>query len=158
MIARPLNQVKLGITMIRTSTPRARAAVSSTSRAACSKGHDKHLAGVLAHELAHDDLNHVAKAQTLNTGLNIGMIILDQIIPAAARSRRSPRLISRKYSRNEEYAADRHGVTISSGLACPGDDGRDASVAAADGRREQRWFLRDHPGTLERIEALKNGR
>lgn len=41
------------------------------------------LRGVLAHELAHDDLAHVAKAQALGAGLGIGMIILDQIFPAS---------------------------------------------------------------------------
>jgi Zn-dependent protease with chaperone function len=41
------------------------------------------LAGVLAHELAHDDLGHVTKAQPLGAGLNIGMIVLDQVIPGS---------------------------------------------------------------------------
>jgi Zn-dependent protease with chaperone function len=40
---------------------------------------------VLAHELAHDDLGHVAKAQALGAGLGIGMIILDQILPGGGR-------------------------------------------------------------------------
>jgi predicted Zn-dependent protease len=35
------------------------------------KANDEHLRGVLAHEIAHDDLGHVARAQTLGTGLNI---------------------------------------------------------------------------------------
>ena len=42
---------------------------------------DDQLRGVLAHEVAHADLGHVAKTQALGTGLNIGMFILDQIIP-----------------------------------------------------------------------------
>src|SRR5512145_2729634 len=44
------------------------------------KASDDQLRGVLAHEVAHDDLGHVAKAQALGTGMNIGIIILDQII------------------------------------------------------------------------------
>jgi Zn-dependent protease with chaperone function len=40
------------------------------------KASDDRLRGVLAHEVAHADLGHVAKAQTLGTGMNIGIIIL----------------------------------------------------------------------------------
>ena len=39
----------------------------------------------------HDDLGHVAKAQTRGVGLNIGMAILDHIIPGSgALTHRSP--------------------------------------------------------------------
>jgi Zn-dependent protease with chaperone function len=41
---------------------------------------DDQLRGVLAHEVAHADLGHVAQALTLGTGMNIGIFILDQII------------------------------------------------------------------------------
>ena len=44
---------------------------------------DDQLRGVLAHEVAHADLGHVAKAQALGTGMNIGIFILDQIIPGS---------------------------------------------------------------------------
>ena len=47
------------------------------------KANDNQLAGVLAHEVAHEDLGHVAKAKALGAGLNIGMVILDQIIPGS---------------------------------------------------------------------------
>jgi Zn-dependent protease with chaperone function len=50
------------------------------------EGEYEQLRGVLAHELAHDDLGHVAKAQTLGAGLNIGMVIrLDQIFPGSGK-------------------------------------------------------------------------
>ena len=77
------------------------------------KANDLQLAGVLAHELAHDDLGHVAKAQTLGAGLGIGMVILDQIFPGSgALTPIAGGLIANAYGRNEEYAADRHGVDI----------------------------------------------
>ena len=44
---------------------------------------DDQLRGVLAHEIAHQDLGHVAKAQVLGTGLSIGAALLQQIFPAA---------------------------------------------------------------------------
>lgn len=48
------------------------------------KANDEHLRGILAHEIAHDDLGHVAKAQVLGTGLNLGVILLEQIIPGSS--------------------------------------------------------------------------
>jgi Zn-dependent protease with chaperone function len=41
------------------------------------KASDEQLRGVLAHEIAHDDLGHVAKAQVLGAGLNIGVVLLN---------------------------------------------------------------------------------
>jgi Zn-dependent protease with chaperone function len=113
---------------------------------------------VLAHELAHDDLNHVAKAQTLNTGLNIGMILLDQIIPGSgALTPIAGALISRRYSRNEEYAADRHGAEILQRAGMP----REVMVDTLQWLQQVEGassggFFSTHPGTLDRIEALKN--
>ena len=40
------------------------------------EANDGQLRGILAHEIAHDDLGHVAKAQVLGTGLNLGVILL----------------------------------------------------------------------------------
>src|SRR5215467_8701187 len=77
------------------------------------KANDEELRGVLAHELAHQDLGHVAKAQAVGTGLNIGMVILDQIIPGSgALTPIAGQLILNKYTRNEEYAADKHGAEL----------------------------------------------
>jgi Zn-dependent protease with chaperone function len=130
------------------------------TRGLLEKANDRHLTGVLAHELAHDDLKHVTKAQTLNTGLNIGMILLDQIIPGSgALTPIAGALISRKYSRTEEYAADRHGVTILRRAGLPPEimietlQWLQQTEGASSG-----GFFATHPGTVERIEALKSGR
>ena len=75
------------------------------------KANDKQLIAVLAHEVAHDDLGHVAKAQALGTGIGIGAIILDQIFPGTGQiAPIAGTLITRTYSRKEEYDADKHGV------------------------------------------------
>src|SRR5262249_20090217 len=79
-----LNHVKVGIL----DDPQINAASAGggefyVTRGLLEKANDPHLAGVLAHELAHDDLRHVAKAQTLGAGLSVGMVILDQIFPGA---------------------------------------------------------------------------
>jgi len=74
---------------------------------------DDQLRGVLAHEIAHEDLGHVAKAQVLGAGLNIGASVLQQLFPAAGLlAPIAGELVARGYSRSEEYAADRHGVDI----------------------------------------------
>src|SRR5262245_58619999 len=80
----PTNQVKVGI-MDDSHINAASAGGGEfyVTRGLLDKANDQQLAGVLAHELAHDDLRHVAKAQALGTGLNIGMVILDQIVPGS---------------------------------------------------------------------------
>ena len=77
------------------------------------KANDQQLAGVLAHEVAHDDLGHVAKQQRLQTGLAIGMVILDQIVPGSGQiTPVAGSLIARAYSRREEYQADAYGAEL----------------------------------------------
>jgi Zn-dependent protease with chaperone function len=122
------------------------------------KATDDQLRGVLAHELAHDDLNHVAKAQALGAGLNIGAIILDQIIPGSgAVTPIAGQLLARGYSRKEEYEADRHGAEI---LERTGHS-RQVMIDTLNWLIQQTGgskggFLATHPGTSERIEALRN--
>lgn len=121
------------------------------------KASDDQLRGVLAHELAHDDLNHVAKAQTLGAGLNIGAVILDQIFPGSgAITPIAGELLARGYSRREEYAADAHGTEI---LKRTGHspqimiDTLSWLIQTTGGSKG--GFLATHPGTSERIEALR---
>ncbi len=122
------------------------------------KADDLQLAGVLAHELAHDDLGHVAKAQTLGAGLGIGMVILDQIFPGSgALTPIAGSLIAHAYSRNEEYAADRHGVDILKRAGYPAATMMNTltwltQVEGTDGG----GFFATHPATVDRIEALRN--
>ena len=71
------------------------------------KANDQELMAVLAHEVAHDDLGHVAKAQALGAGVSIGAVILDQIFPGTGQiAPVAGALITRSYSRKEEYQAD----------------------------------------------------
>jgi Zn-dependent protease with chaperone function len=124
------------------------------------KATDDQLRGVLAHELAHEDLNHVAKAQTLGAGLNIGAIILDQIFPGSgAITPIAGELVARGYSRNEEYAADRHGAEILERAGYPRQimiDTLSWLMQTTGGSKG--GFLATHPGTSDRIEALQNAK
>jgi predicted Zn-dependent protease len=122
------------------------------------KANDVQLAGVLAHEVAHDDLGHVAKAQVLGAGLSIGMVILDQIIPGSgALTPIAGSLIARAYSRSEEYAADRHGVDVLKRAGYPAETMMNTltwltQMEGADGG----GFFSTHPAAADRIEALRN--
>jgi len=121
------------------------------------KANDDQLLAVLAHEVAHDDLGHVAKAQVLGAGLNIGIAILDQILPGSgAVTPIAGELIARGYSRREEYAADRHGVELLRRVGKPKEVMIDTLawlIQTTGGGKG--GFLSTHPGTGERIEALR---
>jgi predicted Zn-dependent protease len=74
---------------------------------------DDQLRGVMAHEIAHEDLGHVAKAQVLGAGINAGVALLEQLLPgSSALAPLAGTLIARSYGRSEEYAADRHAIEI----------------------------------------------
>jgi predicted Zn-dependent protease len=74
---------------------------------------DDQLRGVLAHEIAHEDLGHVAKLQVLGAGINAGIALLEQLMPgSSAVTPLAGTLIARSYGRSEEYAADRHAIEI----------------------------------------------
>jgi predicted Zn-dependent protease len=122
------------------------------------KANDEHLRGVLAHEIAHDDLGHVAKAQTLGTGLNIGVILLEQFIPgSSAVTPIAGALIARNYSRSEELEADRHGVEILRRAGYSKEVMIDTLtwLMRTSGGDSGGGFLSTHPATEDRIDALR---
>jgi predicted Zn-dependent protease len=122
-----------------------------------SRASDDQLRGVLAHEIAHEDLGHPMKAQVLGTGLELGTSLLEQIMPGSgAVAPVAGTLISGHYSRPMELAADRHAVKI---LQRAGY-GKSTMINALD------WLVRlqgdtggglfaSHPATSERIQALQ---
>jgi Zn-dependent protease with chaperone function len=154
----PLGQVKVGIV----DDPQINAANAGggqffVTTGLLNKADDDKLRAVLAHEIAHEDLNHVAKAQVLGAGLNIGAAILDQIFPGSgAIAPLAGELVMRKYSRDEEYAADRHGVELLRRAGYPKAMMVDTltwlmQVSGPDSG----GFFATHPGTADRIEAVR---
>ena len=130
------------------------------TRGLLEKANDQQLAGVLAHELAHDDLRHVAKAQALGTGLSIGMVILDQIVPGSgAITPIAGQLLMNRYTQTEEYAADRHGMEILQKAGMSPDIMADTLtwLMQTEGGSKRR-LLRDPPGHADRIEALRRAK
>ena len=157
----PLNKVKVGI-MDDSHINAANAGGGEfyVTRGLLEKANDQQLLGVLAHEVAHEDLKHVAKAQTLGAGLQIGMVILDQIIPGSgALTPIAGQLIARGYSRREEYQADAHGAELLRRIGSSKQVMIDTLqwLIATEGSSSGGFFA-THPATGERIEALKNAR
>jgi predicted Zn-dependent protease len=121
------------------------------------KANDEQLRGILAHEIAHDDLGHPVKMQLVGTGLTLGAALLEKVFPASgAITPIAGTLIASTYSRPQELEADRHGVTI---LRRAGYS-KDIMVRALTWIMQIQGnsgggFLSTHPATDERIRALK---
>jgi predicted Zn-dependent protease len=115
------------------------------------------LRGVLAHEIAHEDLGHPARAQVVGAGVNIGVALLEQLIPGSSSlTPIAGTLITNNYTRPLEIQADRHAVTLL----------RRAGYSKDTMTRTLEWlmqrngdsgggFLSSHPATSERIQALR---
>ena len=128
------------------------------TRGLLEQANDDELRGVLAHEIAHEDLGHVAKLQMLGTGLSIGAAILERYFPASgAIAPLAGSLIANSYSRSEELAADRHGVELLRRAGYSKQVMIDALtwIANTPGGQAGGGFLSTHPATEERIQALK---
>jgi len=154
----PLDQVKVGIM----DDPQINAANAGgdqffVTTGLLQKANDDRLRAVLAHELSHQDLNHVTKAQVLSTGLGIGAAILDQIFPGTGViTPLAGQLVTSQYSRNEEYAADAHGVVLLRRAGYPKEMMVDTltwlmQVSGPDSG----GFFATHPGTADRIDAVR---
>jgi Zn-dependent protease with chaperone function len=155
---RPLNQIKVAVV----DDPHINAANAGggeffVTTGLLQKANDQQLTAVLAHEVAHDDLGHVAKAKALGTGVGIGAIILDQVLPGAGQiAPIAGALITRSYSRKEEYQADQHGAELLAKVGQPKQAMADTLtwLMQAEGS-DGGGFFATHPATADRIEALK---
>jgi len=123
------------------------------------RANDEQLTGVLAHEVAHADLGHVTKLQIIGTGTSVAAVLLNAFgVPGAGLvPLAGDLLIARPYSRDAEYAADRHGAEL---LQRTGRDGKrimattltwlmQAEGAGAGG------FFATHPATDDRIQRVQ---
>lgn len=121
------------------------------------RANDEQLAGVLAHEIAHDDLGHPQRMQLVGVGLGLGVALLENFFPnGAAVAPIAGTLLASSYSRPQELEADRHAVTI---LRRAGYS-KDVMIHAltwimqVEGKSGG-GVLSTHPATDERIRALK---
>ena len=124
-----------------------------------SKANDVHLESILAHEIAHDDLGHVYKIQTLGAGLDIAAVLLDQFFPGSGQL--TPlvgNFAIRAYGRNEEYEADKHGVVLLRRLH---PNGKERMVDTMTWLQQTAGnsgggFFATHPATDDRIDRIRN--
>lgn len=121
------------------------------------KANDTQLRAILAHEIAHEDLGHVAKIQTLSAGMDIGFALLEQIAPGSGQlTPLAGALVTSAYSRSEESQADAHGVEILNRAGYPGKKEMAETltwltqVEGASGG----GFFATHPATDDRIDAV----
>lgn len=123
------------------------------------KANDVQLQSILAHEIAHDDLGHVAKAQALGAGLNIATVLLGQYFPGSEQlAPLAGTLAIRAYGRKEEYEADRHGVEL---LRKIHPNGKEMMVSTLTWLQQtagsgEGGFFATHPTTDDRIDRVRN--
>jgi predicted Zn-dependent protease len=123
------------------------------------KANDDQLAAILAHEVAHADLGHVTKLQTIGAGTNIAAGLLNAfgvpgagLVPIAGDL-----LIARPYGRDAEYAADRHGAEL---LQRTGRDGKRIMATTLTWLMQVEGggtggFFATHPATDDRIQRVQ---
>lgn len=121
------------------------------------KANDDQLRAILAHEIAHEDLGHVAKIQTLATGMDIGFVLLEQIVPGSSQlTPLAGALVTSAYSRSEETEADAHGVEILNRAGYPGKTLMASTLTwlnQTEGGGGGGFFA-SHPATGDRIDAV----
>lgn len=128
------------------------------TRGLLQRANDAQLVGVMAHEIAHQDLGHAVKAQMIGAGLNIGAALLERFIPNSGMiAPLAGTLIARGHSRTEEYAADRHAVELLRRVGYPPAVMIETLswIQRASGGEHAGGFLSTHPALDERISALK---
>ena len=122
------------------------------------RANNDQLRGILAHELAHQDLGHVARAQVLGAGIGILSAGLQSLFPGAGvLAPIAGELVVRGHSRNEEYAADRHALGILQRAGQSKDDLLQALtwIRRSAGAGGGGGFLTTHPALDDRISTIQ---
>jgi len=115
---------------------------------------DQQLRGVMAHEIAHEDLGHVTKLRISATGVN--MILLEQLA-----SETSPvtliegPLVTLSFSRPEELDADHQSVAILERAGHPGTVIIETLSWLEKNSARAGGFVATHSHIGERIKTLK---
>ncbi len=127
------------------------------TRGLLSHANDEELRGVLAHEIAHEDLGHPARAQLVGTGVGLGVALLEQFFPgSSALAPLAGSLITNNYTRPMELEADRHAVALLERAGYSKQTMIDTlSWLAQQNGDTGGGLLSSHPATSERIQALR---
>jgi putative metalloprotease len=118
------------------------------------RANDEQLRGLMAHEIAHEDLGHVTKLKISATGVN--MVLLERLAAENVRLNliEGP-LITLRFSRYEENQADRQSVAILERAGYPRAVIIEALSWTAKNSARTGGFISTHPHIGERIETLK---
>jgi predicted Zn-dependent protease len=122
------------------------------------RANDDQLRAILAHEIAHADMGHVAEATNLAAGLGIASILLDQIVPGSGNiTPIAGQLVTSAYGRKDEHEADTHGVTL---MRRAGYDGKTLMANTLEWLTKTEGdtgggFFATHPATGDRIRAIR---
>ena len=118
------------------------------------RANDEQLRGVMAHEIAHEDLGHVTKLKTSATGTN--MVLLEQLATeSSALTLINGPLTTLSFTRSEELDADRHSVAILARAGHPGAVIIETLSWLAKNSARADGFVATHSYIRERIKALK---
>jgi predicted Zn-dependent protease len=127
------------------------------------QANDEQLRAIMAHEMAHADLGHVADQQLYSVISQLGVALADQLFPSLSSV--TPlvgQAFMARYSQKDELEADAHGVEI---LTRAGYDGKQLMgdtlswLQKQEGASDQRGlagFFATHPATGDRVEAVRN--
>ena len=156
---RPPKQVAIGIMSDKSiNAANAGGGEFYVTRGLLDRATDEQLLAIMAHEFAHNDLGHVAKAQRVQAGVELGAAILEQVIPTSAIvTPIAGTLITRAHSRSEELEADRHAVKLLRRVGSSKENLQNtlAWLASTSGGGDGGGWFATHPGTDDRIQALR---
>lgn len=115
-----------------------------------------HLAGVLAHEIAHADQRHSTSQMTKQYGLKLLVSIASRNATAAQLSQVAAGLTSLGFSRADETDADEHSVEYleSTKYACNGAAGFFSKLLNQGQASGQPAFLSTHPSPDNRVDKI----
>lgn len=115
-----------------------------------------HLAGVLAHEIAHADQRHSSAQMTEKYGLDMLIAVASQNATAAQLSEMAGSLTELGFSRAHEKDADKHSVDYlqSTKYACNGAAGFFEKLIAGGQSSQGPAFLSTHPDPGNRVAKI----
>lgn len=115
---------------------------------------DRQLMALLAHEIAHDALYHVLKAQIVNTIIEVGVAAIGLYSPVAGQIAGVVRIpVFQAFSRSEETDADAEGVRLLQRLGYSKVEMATMLQDLLTRYGNRGGFFRNHPLTTDRIEA-----
>jgi len=118
---------------------------------------NEQLRGVLAHEIAHEDLGHPSKAQILGTGVGLGAVFLEKVFPGSgAIAPIAGTLVTAHYTRPMELAADRHAIKLLQRAGYSKNTMVNTLIWLMQRNGDTGGgIFATHPATSERIQALQ---